>query len=89
MFAGVATASNIVVGDGSLNNYSPAEMVGKLVGRQIAVEEEVIVALEEVDQGTASLTGLSLSTDTGLIEVANNLPLSGNLHLLVPNFQHL
>ena len=52
-------------------------MVGKLVGRQMAVEEEVIVALEEVDQGTASLTGLSLSTDvTGLIEVANNLPLS-------------
>ena len=78
LFAGVATASNVVMSDGSLTNFSPAEMVSKLVGRQIAVEEEVIVALEEVNQGTESLSGLSLSIDvSGLVEVANNLEIAG------------
>ena len=78
LFTGVATASNVVMSDGSLTNFSPAEMVSKLVGRQIAVEEEVIVALEEVNQGTESLSGLSLSIDvSGLVEVANNLEIAG------------
>ena len=78
LFSGVATASNVVMADGSLTNFSPAEMVSKLIGRQIAVEEEVIVGLQDVSEGTASLTGLSLNTDAAsLIEIANNLPVTG------------
>ena len=70
LFSGVATASNVVMADGSLTNFSPAEMVSKLIGRQIAVEEEVIAGLQDVSEGTASLTGLSLNTDAAsLIEL--------------------
>ena len=50
-------------------------MVGQLAKRQIAVEEEVLVELEKVASGTASLSGLLLNTDVGsLIEVADSLP---------------
>ena len=50
-------------------------MAGKLANRQIAVEEEVLVELEEVASGTASLTGLATTiAPNELLKVADALP---------------
>jgi hypothetical protein len=78
LFSGIATASNIVVADSSLSNFSAGEMVSQLASRQIAVEEEVLVGLSEVNMGSSSLAGLSLSVNvTNLVEVANDLSVPG------------
>ena len=50
-------------------------MAGRLANRQIAVEEEVLVELEDVASGTASLTGLAATiVPNELLKVADALP---------------
>ena len=74
-FSSIASSSNQAIADSGLLTLAPGAMVGQLANRQIAVEEEVLVELEEVASGTSSLSGLATSLDPGgLLEIANALP---------------
>jgi hypothetical protein len=86
-FASISSASNLAISDSTLLQLEPAKLAGEISNRQIAVEEEVIVELEEVASGQRSLVGLAQEVDlVELVEVSNAMPNFNQYAPIASNF---
>jgi hypothetical protein len=86
-FASISSASNLAISDSTLLQLEPAKLAGEISNRQIAVEEEVIVELEEVASGQRSLVGLAQEVDlVELVEVSNAMPNFNQYSPIASNF---
>jgi hypothetical protein len=86
-FASISSASNLAISDSTLLELEPAKLAGEISNRQIAVEQEVIVELEEVASGQRSLVGLAQEVDlVDLVEVSNSMPNFNQYSPVASNF---
>ena len=71
-FTQLLSSSNKILSDENLQNLDPQQMLKKLSQRQVAIEEEIIVSMQDIVEGKTIFTILNQNiTESLLIDVAN------------------
>ena len=86
-FTQLLSSSNKILSDENLQNLDPQQMLKTISQRQVAIEEEIIVSMQDIVEGKTTFTILNQNiTESLLIDVAN---LQVGVNQFVPQGQPL
>ena len=86
-FTQLLSSSNKILSDENLQNLDPQQMLKTISQRQVAIEEEIIVSMQDIVEGKTTFTILNQNiTESLLIDVAN---LQVGINQFVPQGQPL
>ena len=82
-FSQLLSSSNEILSDENLQNFNSQEMLLTISQRQVAIEEEIIVSMQDIVEGKTTFTMLNQNiTESLLIEVADS---QTGLNLFAPS----